>query len=267
MGTFDGPPTEEGGQAPPYEIAEKGGYNGARPFMVASSSSQSSVPPAVPPKPDIRLPSGSFGSFSRVCLQTRFADISGTYYIAAKNPVSEITSRRKRRKHKIKHIPDAVFRTNRGNLSLDLATTGNVDQVPKASVVASTNTGKISINLISGSETKPRFDLEVKSRRGDIVLFVPNTFSGAIQLHTKTGNIDFLAGIASRMQVIKSTDTEYLVLVGSQGRHQLGSTQGPPADFCRLRSNSGSIIVGERGTDTYVKAPTLWQRLTGFLRN
>ncbi|KAJ6591579.1 hypothetical protein DFH09DRAFT_178755 [Mycena vulgaris] len=246
------------GGPPPYEIGEKGGYSGLRPQMVASSSSSQS---SVPHRPVIGLPSGSF---NRICLQTRFADISGTYYIDPQNPVSELTSRRKKRKQKIKHIPDAVFRTRRGKLSLDLATTGY--SKAKASVVASTRSGNISINLIPGAESKPRFDLEVNTRSGDVVLFIPSTFSGAIQLHTKSGNLDFLPGIASGIQIVKSTDTECLVLVGNQGKQQpLGPNQDP-ADFCRLRSHSGNIIVGERGKDTYVKSASIWEKLTGFLR-
>ncbi|KAJ7115959.1 hypothetical protein C8R44DRAFT_709465 [Mycena epipterygia] len=252
--------TEKPADPPPYGNGEKGGYGGSRAMMVASTSSSQS---SVPRRPDISLPSGSF---NRVCMQTRFADITGTYYIDPKKPISEITSRRKKRKHKIKNIPDAIFRSRRGNLSLDLATTGYVNEVPKASVVASTKSGSISLNLIPGAETKPRFDLEVNTRSGDIILFIPSTFSGAIQLHTKTGNLDFLPGISSGMQVVKSTENEYLVLVGNQTKqHPLGSAQGP-ADFCRLRTRTGNIIVGERGKDTYVKTSSIWEKITGFFR-
>ncbi|KAJ6581539.1 hypothetical protein B0H19DRAFT_510867 [Mycena capillaripes] len=249
------PETEKASGPPPYE-KDGYGYGGSnsRPMMVASSSTQSSLPR----RPDISLPSGSF---NRVSLQTRFADITGTYYVDPQNLMSEIKGRRKKRK--FKQIPDAVFRSRRGNLSLDLATNGHINDVPKASIIASTRSGNISLNLISGAVTRPRFDLEVNTRSGTIILFVPNTFSGAIQLHTKTGDLNFLPGIASKMQVVKSTDNEYLVLVGKQ--HPPGSQPGP-ADFCRLRTRTGNIIVGERGQDTYVKTTTIWQKLTGFLR-
>ncbi|KAJ7765430.1 hypothetical protein DFH07DRAFT_810561 [Mycena maculata] len=253
--------TEKTLPPPPYNNREKDGYGDSKPMMVASSPSE----PSVPRRPDIKLPSGSF---SRLCLQTRFADITGMYYIDAKNPASNVTSRRKKRKQKkIKLIPDAIFRSRRGNLSLDLATNGYALDVPKASVVASTRSGNISLNLIPGAENKPRFDVEVNTRSGDIVLFVPSTYSGAIQLHTKTGNLDFLPGISSEMRVVKSTDTEFLVIVGNQGGQQpLGPGQAT-ADFCRLRSRTGNIIVGERGKDTYTRELSLWQKLTGFLRS
>ncbi|KAJ7612455.1 hypothetical protein DFH06DRAFT_1243293, partial [Mycena polygramma] len=233
---------EKASGPPPYENGY--GYTGSpsKPIMVASSSSQSTIPR----RPDLSLPSGSF---NRVSLQTRFADISG---------------KGRRKKRKLKQVPDAVFRSRRGNLSLDLATTGYVGDVPKASVVVSTKSGNVSINLISGAETKPRFDIEVNTRRGTVVLFIPSTFSGAIQLHTKTGDLNFLPGIASRMQVVKSTDNECLVFVGKQ-QPAPGSPPGP-ADFCRLRTRSGNIIVGERGLDAYVKTSGIWAKLTGFLR-
>ncbi|KAJ7091361.1 hypothetical protein B0H15DRAFT_835629 [Mycena belliarum] len=272
MKALAGPQDEE---VPPYQFAEQQGgvTKGPKPVVVTalSQSSSSSQPPSAVHKPQIALPPGSFGSFSRLNLRTRWANISGTYYIAAQNPSSQIISRRQRRKQKIRIIPDAIFRTNRGNLNLDLATTGNVNEAPKASVSASTIRGKISINLIPGAESRPRFDLEASSRSGDIVLFVPNTFAGAIQLHTKTGDLDFLPGIASNMQVMRSTDTEYLVFVGNKVLDNRGKSRQPGrgqdvADFCRLRTVSGSIIVGERGKDTYVKEQSVWQRMTGFLR-
>jgi len=240
---------------PPYGY---GGSNGgvSKPVMVASSSSQSSIPR----RPDISLPSSSF---NRINLQTKLADITGTYYINPQNVMSEITGKRKKRK--LKQIPDAVFRSRRGNLSLDLATTGYVNEGAKAlaAIQASTKSGNISLNLISGAETKPRFDVEVNTRSGTIVLFIPNTFSGAIQLHTKTGDLNFLPGIASGMRVVKSSDNECLVLVGKQ---QPVGSQTAGADFCRLRTCTGNIIVGERGKDTYVKSTSVWEKLTGLFR-
>ncbi|KAF7356568.1 hypothetical protein MVEN_00990500 [Mycena venus] len=172
--------------------------------------------------------------------------------------MSEVKGKRKKRK--LKQLPDAVFRSRSGNLSLDLATTGYVNEVAKASISASTRSGNISLNLISGADTKPRFDVEANTRSGTIVLFVPSTFSGAIQLHTKTGELNFLPGIASGMQVVKSSDNEYLVLVGKQ------QPAGGRADFCRLRTRTGNIVVGERGKDTYVKNTSVWEKLTGLFR-
>jgi hypothetical protein len=183
--------------------------------MVASSSSKSSVPR----RPDISLPSGSF---SRVSLQTRFADITGasfwllmdagieretgTYYIEPKN-VTELVSRRKKRKNKIKHIPDAVFRTKRGNITLDLATTGHANEVAKASVVASTKSGNISLNLISGAETRPRFDLEANTRSGECGCI----FRKGEILRDAQGTSFFLFQILFRAQYSSTRSEEILI--------------------------------------------------------
>ncbi|KAJ7281527.1 hypothetical protein C8J57DRAFT_1297898 [Mycena rebaudengoi] len=233
---------------PPYQ----GGYGGS---AVASSSRQVVGKPQN--RPDIGVPTGSFNT---VCIQNRFQDITGTFYIDPKIRALEYTNRRKRRKQK--PTPDAIFRSRRGKIALDLGTTGYLVEVPTASVVVSTKSGNISLNLISSASTKPRFDLEATTRSGDIVLFVPHTFSGAIQLQTRTGDINFLPGIAAapEMRVIKSTDTEHLVFFGGQG-----PTQGVE-DFCRLTTRSGNITVGQRGKDKYVKTPGVWERLVGVLR-
>ncbi|KAJ7759276.1 hypothetical protein B0H16DRAFT_1689192 [Mycena metata] len=245
--------------APPaYNGEQLAGYSGSKPpqfepqmVAVASSSRSSATATEV-------IPSGPFTTLSQ---QTRFADINGasmfffialpnveratgTHYIKPKNLNQEVPTRRKQ-KRKFRPIPDAVFRSRRGDVSLDLATTGYASETPKAVVVVSSKSGNISLNLISGGDIKPRFDLEVETHGGNIILFIPSTFSGAIQLHTKTGDLNFLPGLASGMHVVKSTDTEYLVLVGKQ--QPLGSQT--PSDFCRLRTRTGNIIVGERGKD------------------
>ncbi|KAJ7760602.1 hypothetical protein B0H16DRAFT_1532858 [Mycena metata] len=208
--------------APPaYNGEQLAGYSGSKPpqfepqmVAVASSSRSSATATEV-------IPSGPFTTLSQ---QTRFADINGTHYIKPKNLNQEVPTRRKQ-KRKFRPIPDAVFRSRRGDVSLDLATTGYASETPKAVVVVSSKSGNISLNLISGGDIKPRFDLE-----GNIILFIPSTFSGAIQLHTKTGS-------------------------------------QTPSDFCRLRTRTGNIIVGERGKDQpYVKSSSIWDKLTGLFR-
>ncbi|KAJ7043653.1 hypothetical protein C8F04DRAFT_1072862 [Mycena alexandri] len=245
---------------PPAYYGELAGYSRSKPpqfepqMVAVASSSRSSASAA----PEV-IPSGPFSTLSQ---QTRFADINGTYYIKPKNLNKEVPTRRKQRQ-KFRPIPDAVFRSRRGDLSLDLATTGYASETPKAVVVASSKSGDISLNLISGGDIKPRFDLEVETHGGNIILFVPPTFSGAVQLHTKTGDLNLLPGLASGMQVVKSTDTEYLVLVGKQ--QPPGSRA--PSDFCRLRTRTGNITVGERGKDQpYVKSSSIWDKLAGIFR-
>ncbi|KAF7308858.1 hypothetical protein MKEN_01085700 [Mycena kentingensis (nom. inval.)] len=258
-----------GAHPPPYPTEKDDyGYGGAaaaasspgKPLMVANSSTASSA--TATSSIDPSLPR------DRINLQTRFADVSGTYYIAPTPQVAPSQNngpgRRRRKKKKVQGIPDAVFRSRRGNLALDLGTIGYAVETASASIDASTRSGSISLNLIGGARVRPRFDVEVNSRSGNVVLFVPNTFAGAIQLHTKSGDLEFLPGITAEMRVVKSTETECLVLVGPQP--PLGGGQ-IPTDFCRLRTRSGNIKIGMRGVDTYVKPGGLWERLTSFMRN
>ncbi|KAF7309828.1 hypothetical protein MIND_00354700 [Mycena indigotica] len=238
-------------QPPPYPNEKDGyGVEAGKPLMVAAMSSSGG---------DVRL---SPDPLNRIYLETRFADVTGTYYVAPHSIVPEVNVRRRKRQ-KRKQTPDAIFRSRRGNLSLDLGTIGYASENAKASVNASTKSGNISLNLIAGAKVRPRFDVEVNTRTGHVVLFVTETFSGAIQLHTNRGQLEFLPGITAEMRVIKSTDTEYLVLVGPQ---PVGAEQ-PPADYCRVQTRSGNIKVGLRGKDVYVQPFGLWQRLTSFIRN
>ena len=83
---------------------------------------------------------------------------------------------------------------------------------------------------------------------GDIKLFLPDTFSGVIQLSTRKGNLNFLPGLAAVMKVIKRSDKDALVSIGDYTMS--GDTNH--VDFCQLTSRSGQIIVGLSRTDRRV---------------
>lgn len=53
------------------------------------------------------------------------------------------------RKTQKRTLADATFRTRRGAISVDLTTAGDVNRVPKATVVASSRRGDITINVVS----------------------------------------------------------------------------------------------------------------------
>jgi hypothetical protein len=96
---------------------------------------------------------------------------------------------------------------------------------------------------------------------GDIVLSLPDTFSGVIQLSTRKGSLHFLPGLAAEMKVIKRSDKEALVSIGD---HALsGGTEH--VDFCQLTSRSGKLIVGlsSRDRDAEVKSG-FWAMLFSY---
>ncbi|KAJ7091360.1 hypothetical protein B0H15DRAFT_230653 [Mycena belliarum] len=233
----------------------------------SSSAPQSRQPSVLPPLPAEAFlspvasdsPSRSSPqrepSYSQIRLDSGHNDITGTYYIDPKSP--PLLNKKSRKKDKLQ---DAIFRTRTGDINLDLATTGKALDVPKASVNVITKSGSITLNLLPVDETRPRLDLDVKSNSGIVVVYVPETYCGAIQLRTKRGHLRFMPAMLARSQVVKSSETEALVLFGKQALPQ----SRHPSDFCLATSRSGNIVIGLRGHDTYVESPGLWQRIGQF---
>lgn len=162
------------------------------PYSLEHGSSRSRPRSELPPLPVGTQESPAIEeagpSFSQIRLDTRFHDITGwhlciicsqphllhtgTYYVDPKNPITELTNKQK--KPRKKAIPDAVFRTRSAKITITLATTGLVQDVPKASVVVTSKSGKITLDLLPAEETRPRFDLDVRSNSGKCVLSALN---------------------------------------------------------------------------------------------
>lgn len=100
---------------------------------------------------------------------------------------------------------------------------------------------------------------------GDIVVMLPRTYSGAIQLRTRKGTFEFLPHFASIMNVAKANETEALVLFGSPLTPNAG-LPSQAADFSQLVARTGKIIVGLSGKDHYERPVRLWERLGAFFR-
>ncbi|KAJ7115958.1 hypothetical protein C8R44DRAFT_675483 [Mycena epipterygia] len=241
-------------EPPPYSLQSTSNTSRSRPLSVLpplpveaeEQTTTLETRPSITPGP----------SFSQIRMETRYADINGTFYIDPKSPI--YTNKKSRKKP----IPDAIFRTRSGKIALELATTGNVVHVAKAAVIATSKSGSITINLLPTDETRPRLDLQVNSNSGTVLIFVPKTYGGAIQLHTKSGSLEYLPAMSDHIQVVKSTDTESLVLFGKQ----TAPSSQIPSDYCHIRTRSGKVIVGLRGQDTYVEEVGLWQRIGGYLK-
>jgi hypothetical protein len=93
---------------------------------------------------------------------------------------------------------------------------------------------------------------------GDIILFLPSTFSGVIHLTTRKGSLHLLSGLAAAMKVIKKTDKEALVSMGDNAVY--GDTKH--VDFCQLTSRSGKLIVGLTGQDSHAQVKSgFWATL------
>ncbi|KAF7356567.1 hypothetical protein MVEN_00990400 [Mycena venus] len=245
-------------EPPPYDPME-------------GSTSRSRRPSVLPPlpaeayefqetRPSLVVP-GAGPAFTQINLDTRSDDITGVYYVDPQKPASELTNK-KNKKNK-KKLPDAMFRTRSGKIAIDLATTGLVHTVPKASVILASKSGNITLNLLpADNETRPRLNLEISNHSGTVVIFIPRTYGGAIQLATKSGSIQFLPAMSQHINVVKASDTETLALFGKQ----VPPSSQLPSDFCDVKTRSGKVIVGLRGEDTYVEELGLWQRIGEYFK-
>lgn len=91
---------------------------------------------------------------------------------------------------------------------------------------------------------------------GNIMLFLPRTFCGVLQLNTRKGTLHFLPAITAMMKVMNESEHEALVLFGDQS-----SNESSAADFCQLNSRHGKVIVGLSDIDKYEEQPGFWQKL------
>ncbi|KAF7370574.1 Aminoacylase 1-like protein 2 [Mycena sanguinolenta] len=175
----------------------------------------------------------------------------GTFYVDPQKPTNELTNKKKKKPKKKE--PDARFITSSGKIAIDLATTGHVRDAPKASVVVTSKSGNITLNLLpADDESRPRLDLNVTNNSGKVVVFIPRTYGGPIQLQTKSGSFEFLPAISQHINVVKAGETESLVLFGSPSSH---------SDYCQINTRSGKIIIGLKDEDKVVEELGFWQRL------
>ncbi|KAG1739975.1 hypothetical protein EDB19DRAFT_793273 [Suillus lakei] len=159
--------------------------------------------------------------------------------------------------------PHAVFRNRFGSIFLTLATKGSSEQCHRAIIDVSTRHGDISVNLSSVHPGK-RITLKVTSRRGKMVVLLPPTFCGDVQIRSgKLGGYDILPGLSSSIRSMNGKKTKTLLLVGN------GTPGGEPMDHCRLSSRHGRIVVGLSGQDsmpTPQREDNIWRKIGAFFR-
>ncbi|KAG6908791.1 hypothetical protein DXG01_003320 [Tephrocybe rancida] len=188
-----------------------------------------------------------------MCLDSRN---KGTFYIDPKIPSVGFDARGD--KARKKNPPHASFRARNAPISLDLGTTGDANVAfPRANVLVSTRHGNVNVKLLPTSSLRPALSLEVITRGGNILVFVPKDFAGAIQISSHKGRIEFLEAFASEMRVMKQSQNDALVMLGGQ------SGEIRDMNFCELKSRSGKIIVGLGDIDTYDVKSGFWQKLFG----
>jgi len=101
---------------------------------------------------------------------------------------------------------------------------------------------------------------------GDIITFLPETFTGVVHLRTKKGAITVLPALAGCVRVVKHSDTETLFIVESprDPAPDTSSESNRETALCELTSRRGNVIIGLRGRDRHEPSVGLWQKLSNF---
>ncbi|KAF9006076.1 hypothetical protein BDQ17DRAFT_328985 [Cyathus striatus] len=237
----DGEPTESKiteEQPPPYNL-------GIRESHTIASSSLSPSP-----------------SVNQVHLISKNADITGTFYIDPKTPSLDV-SRKRGRKSRNKTQPNASFQTRHGKINIRLGTTGNSGSKEKVAVLVSSRSGNITIDMLSLPAQGPRIALEANSRRGNLLVFFPENFTGVIQLLTSRGDLTVLPAMAKRISTLKDNGKEMIVV--TENVQTISHAESVEKDLCQLHTHNAKIIIGLSGVDTYAHKVSFWKKMTGSL--
>ncbi|KAF8906231.1 hypothetical protein CPB84DRAFT_1770290 [Gymnopilus junonius] len=188
-------------------------------------------------------------------------NIHGTFFI---DPMIPVIDRRKTKHKSRQPLPHASFRSRKGSIDIELATTGNIQDAPKANVAVSTRHGEIKIQLLPTPPSRPRIGLDVQSRHGNVIFFIPEGFSGVVHLSTRKGDMQLLPALAAYTKVVKSSDNEKIFMIGTQNNvYELDPSR--EASFCEISTRTGSIVMGLSGRDHYTSQVGFWKRLGGYL--
>ena len=80
----------------------------------------------------------------------------------------------------------------------------------------------------------------LKYHLGNVVLFVPPSFSGIVRMQTRNGSLDILPGIANRIKVAKQTEQEVMFMLEGDSEPRGYSRQ---VSYCELTSRHGNVVV------------------------
>jgi hypothetical protein len=95
---------------------------------------------------------------------------------------------------------------------------------------------------------------------GNIILFLPQGFSGVVQLTTRKGEMVILPALRAVIKIVKASHRETIFMIGAQPTAN-DSDNSREASFCELSSRTGSITVGLSGLDSFVPRLGFWQKI------
>ncbi|KZP25571.1 hypothetical protein FIBSPDRAFT_855759 [Athelia psychrophila] len=208
--------------------------------------------------PHLRSPSAQtpVNAVNQLHINNNKEDVFGTFAI---DPLLPIPPKHKPKKgSKGKKAPDATFKTKNGAVSLNLSTQGSTAQRTKAFVEVATRKGDINIDLFQ-IQSQKNISLDVYSRKGNILVLIPRSFRGCIQIRSRKKGYQVLPALSGSSRALNSTAKEILVLVGEP------SSNEDDTDYLQLESNHGKVIVGISNEDEYQpNTATFWQKFFGI---
>jgi len=206
-------------------------------------------------------------SVNQIHINNRHEDVVGTYCIDASIPMNKSPKLWKGPKGSSVREPNASFRSRKGAISINLATTGSTAENTKAHIQSTTRKGDININLYSLHKGK-HIALDVHSRKGNVLVHIPRNFCGAIQLRSRKRGCIVLPALASHSRILTVKDNEMLLLIGdpsAASNATSGTVDDVSTDFCQLASRSGKVTVGFTGENDYVPEISIWKKLGDYL--
>lgn len=107
---------------------------------------------------------------------------------------------------------------------------------------------------------RPRMGLDVHSHHGNVVMFLPDSYSGVVGLKTRKGELKILPALGASIKIVKSSSRETIFMMGTQNNvYELDNTR--EASFCEIDTRHGDVIVGLSGHDHYTPPVGFWKRL------
>ncbi|EPQ56575.1 hypothetical protein GLOTRDRAFT_110849 [Gloeophyllum trabeum ATCC 11539] len=209
---------------------------------------------------------------NNLVIHTRRSPITGKFRINPEDtiPYAPDYLRRvnKRRCYKSRPTLNASFYTKHAPISLDLGIVSRSHENMTSFVEVNSRSGNITINL--SLEAPKHINLDVWTRRGNVVVFLPKNYFGAVKVYSKHGQILFLPALSRVMRLAKMNERDAMIFVGQAGAsdpHQIEDNSTKHADFCQLASRHGDVVVGLRGEDTYKREDNgFWKKLGTYLR-
>lgn len=100
---------------------------------------------------------------------------------------------------------------------------------------------------------------------GNILLLIPRSFSGLVELRGRRGDIELLPALAAYAQIQRATNNETVVLIGNVALPTPGFTS--VGDLARLYSRSGHLRLGFSGEDTFTENGSVVGQIFRMLRD